>query len=412
MNNRRTYHTSLKDLVRLGLCPPCILALIPRANIYRWKNELESKYYGKDFRDIQSFESLLISIQKHPGFFFTCGRLLNTLTSICQQSQDFKKQLTLGKDKVVKAIMSASKILPLRSALKFFGISRNTFYNWKTQCGLSPIKLCRKRFSHQLTSDEVGGLEKLLTAPKFRHWGISSIQLWAKRNNVLHASLNTWYKYNQLFRWRKMKQRYRKASYLPLRASQPNEYWHADVSIHQCLNGTKGYIYTIIDNATRKILAWKIANHLSGKMMKEVINMASKKLRHNKPPKLVVDGGSENFNHEVSDILQAKKMKRLQASVDIKQSNSMVEAVFRQLKHQFLLKQSIHNLSQLKEKVDFFFTDANQNKPLKVLDGITPDEAYRGCASYEEITNKAEASKAIKQRIKQNQEQWCISCSN
>lgn len=395
----------------MGLCPSYILALIPRANVYRWKNEPESKYYGSDEMKIESFQSLLISIDKHPGFFFACGRLLYALKAICDQSRDFKNQLFQQKEKVVKAISSTIRIIPLKSAIRIFGISRNTYYHWKTQCGLSPIKLCKKRFIHQLTSNEVATLEKLLTAPKFRHWGISSIQLWARRNGILHASLNTWYKYNQIFRWRRLEQRYRKAIYQPLRASYPNEYWHADVSIHQCLNGAKGYIYTIMDNASRKILAWKVADHLSGKMMKEVLEKAAIHHMSNLSPKLVVDGGSENFNASVNRMLEENRMTRLRATVDIKQSNSMIEAVFRQLKHRFLLKQSIHNLPQLREQVDFFFLDTNQNKPLKVLNGLTPDEAYKGANSVEDMAWKDEAKQAVRKRIKENKERWCISCT-
>jgi hypothetical protein len=41
-----------------------------------------------------------------------------------------------------------------------------------------------------------------------------------------------------------------------------------------------------------------------------------------------------------------------------------------------------------------------------------PDEVIRGVASAEEIINKDETSKAIRQRIKQNQERWCVSFTN
>lgn len=129
MTNRRTYHTSLKDLVRLGQCPQVILGMIPRANIYRWKNESENKYYRGDEIKIESFQILLNQFDKNPGFFFACGRLLNVLKSICDKSRDFKNQLTQQKEKVVNAISLSSQIIPLKSAFKFFGISRNTYYD-------------------------------------------------------------------------------------------------------------------------------------------------------------------------------------------------------------------------------------------------------------------------------------------
>jgi len=92
----RTYHTSFKDLVRLGICPQYILDLIPRANIYRWRKESESKYFGRDDIEPQQFQSIILNIQKHPGYFFRSDQREPTSTGsqpfrifdVCPHSQD------------------------------------------------------------------------------------------------------------------------------------------------------------------------------------------------------------------------------------------------------------------------------------------------------------------------------------
>ncbi|MEM9339821.1 MAG: hypothetical protein AAGA66_13880, partial [Bacteroidota bacterium] len=142
---RKVYHTSFKDSVRLGVCPPHIQSAIPRSNLHRWKNEPPSKYFGRNVEELDRYIQLLQAIQKHPGYFFACGRLINTLVDICESMNDFKKQVSMQKEKVIKAVSSAQKVMPLSRALKHFHISRNTFYNWKTLCEHSPIKRCKKR---------------------------------------------------------------------------------------------------------------------------------------------------------------------------------------------------------------------------------------------------------------------------
>ncbi len=47
-----------------------------------------------------------------------------------------------------------------------------------------------------------------------------------------------------------------------LRASTPNEAWHVDVSIVRLLDGTRAYLHAVIDNFSRRILAWKVADHV------------------------------------------------------------------------------------------------------------------------------------------------------
>jgi len=47
-----------------------------------------------------------------------------------------------------------------------------------------------------------------------------------------------------------------------VRATKPNEYWHIDVTIIKLLDGTKVYLHAVIDNLSRRILAWKVALRL------------------------------------------------------------------------------------------------------------------------------------------------------
>jgi transposase InsO family protein len=44
-----------------------------------------------------------------------------------------------------------------------------------------------------------------------------------------------------------------------VRASKPNEIWHIDLTVLRLLDGTRAYVHAVIDNFSRRILAWTMA---------------------------------------------------------------------------------------------------------------------------------------------------------
>jgi transposase InsO family protein len=47
-----------------------------------------------------------------------------------------------------------------------------------------------------------------------------------------------------------------------VRATRPHEYWHIDATIIRLLDGTRLYLHAVIDNFSRRILAWNLATRL------------------------------------------------------------------------------------------------------------------------------------------------------
>src|SRR5262249_56011495 len=44
-----------------------------------------------------------------------------------------------------------------------------------------------------------------------------------------------------------------------LRTTRPNEMWHIDPTVIRLLDGTRAYLHAVIDNFSRLILAWRVA---------------------------------------------------------------------------------------------------------------------------------------------------------
>jgi len=45
-----------------------------------------------------------------------------------------------------------------------------------------------------------------------------------------------------------------------LRTTRADEMWHIDTTVIRLLDGTKAYVHAVIDNFSRRILAWRVAD--------------------------------------------------------------------------------------------------------------------------------------------------------
>ena len=118
-----------------------------------------------------------------------------------------------------------------------------------------------------------------------------------------------------------------------IRAACPNEIWHVDITVIRLLNGSRVYLQAVIDNFSRRILAWKVSGTFDPTATAGLLIDASKGLLGEKPT-LLTDGGGENHNSAVDELIDSGLLTRLLAMTEITYSNSMIESWWRALKHQ------------------------------------------------------------------------------
>jgi len=125
---------------------------------------------------------------------------------------------------------------------------------------------------------------------------------------------------------------------------------------------------------------------------------------------LLVDGGPENYNSAVDGFVDDKavSLKRLLAQTDIIFSNSMVEAVNKVVKYQFLFHHDIADFNALERYLVFVVPDYN-NRPHSGLGGCTPKQIMTGqYPDYDIIA--AQMKMARIKRIEQNRKAGCGVC--
>ena len=99
-------------------------------------------------------------------------------------------------------------------------------------------------------------------------------------------------------------------------------------------DGTRAYRHGVIDNFSRRILAWRVADTFAPvnrvAVLLEVSRGATCSAR---APVVLADAGVENVNAPVDEWVATGVLRRLLAFTELRFSTSMIEAWWRSLKH-------------------------------------------------------------------------------
>jgi transposase InsO family protein len=236
---------------------------------------------------------------------------------------------------------------------------------------------------------------------------------------MVTVSPTTWYKLIREYGWTRPRKRlYPPKPKIGIRASRPNEYWHIDTTLIKLIDGTRAHIQAVIDNFSRYILAWRVSTVQTGRgcydlLVAALIN-AIKTEKNTSIPWVLCDGGRENYNLDVDWLHEKGWIDRILAQIEIDSSNSMIEAFFRSMKHNFLFLMSLCSIDVLIKYVDFYCRQHNEVIPHAAFKGATPQEVYLG--EWNGIIERAipvEMAAARANRIEYNRSlERCSICSN
>jgi transposase InsO family protein len=319
-----------------------------------------------------------------------------------------------SKLKLLRAIKHAYITFPLRSVLRVIGLSGSRYHSWvrdSRACKSDDETSCPKSSPSQLTAKEKLKIKQMVTSPDYRHVPTSRLAILAQRLGMVFASPSTWYKLVREHRWRRPRKRiYPAKPKVGLRTTRPDEAWHIDVTVIKLLDGTKLYLHGVIDSFSKRILSWRLSPRLMATSCAAVLSDALKNsISEDNVPAAVVDGGSENFNGEVDDLVNRGLLRRLLAQTDLRFSNSAIEAFWKSLKHQWLFLNTLDSFAAVERLINFFVEEHN-SLPHSSFKGQTPDEMYYGTGEnvLEDLAAaKAEARRA---RLETNRSLSCEGC--
>ena len=198
---------------------------------------------------------------------------------------------------------------------------------------------------------------------------------------------------------------------LGVRAGRPDELWHIDTTVIRLQDGTRAFLHAVIDSYSRRILAWRVADRSTAANSVAVLLAASGQATvPDGTPDVLADAGVENVNAQVDALVQAGIVRRLLALTECAYSNSLIEAWWRSLKHQWLFLNALDSVATVRRLVAFYVDEHNRVIPHAALRGRTPDEMYFGAEGPEaaELPSRMAAARAA--RLLANRAVCCPVC--
>jgi transposase InsO family protein len=413
---QQKYDHRLRDLVRTtGDVGHAIQQGVPRSTARGWLTSTNTHVVTVDVVDLDTLQlqQEVLALRRRIERLIALLRIFVVLLKVSGFSlASTRISDGPGKLALLRAIERSRCILPLRIVLRILRLSHSRYHSWKREeeCGLTDMPSCPRSSPQQLTRVELNTIEEMATSEEYRHVPTGTLAVLAQRLGKVFASPATWYRLVRRYKWRRPRQRVHPASpKIGIRASHPNEIWHVDTTLIRLLDGTRAYLHGVIDNYSRRILAWKVAATFDPNVTAELLLRAANSLGDEKPT-VLVDGGVENFNGAVDELVASGILRRLLAMTDIAFSNSLIESWWRTLKHQWLYLNTLDTIGSLEKLIAFYVEEHNTRLPHSAFRGQTPDEMYFGRGK--EIPNQLETGrKAARQsRMEVNRTSSCQVC--
>ena len=273
---------------------------------------------------------------------------------------------------------------------------------------------CPKSHPNQLTGDEVAAMRDMVEDKELRHLTTCALVRLARKLGKVFASQSCWFRIIGKQGWKRPRYRiYPAKPKIGIRATKPNEIWHIDTSILKLIDCTRVTMHAIIDNFSRRILAWCVDPTFDMDATAKRIVEAAKGIKapaENAPPQVYMDSGVENINTDVAALIEANTIQRVLAQVDIHFSNSMIESWWRQLKHQWLFLNTLDTIETVRKLNAFYVHQHNEHIPHSAFKGQTPAEMFFETGT--DVPEKLQATQLLarQSRREANLARSCSAC--
>ena len=414
---RRTYDHRIRELAcQAGDLSVAPYLGVPKATMASWLRRGMPDVVTMDGFDSDiELRAQVVRLQRRVRTLAAVVRVvIATMRALHITLDDQRLPSAEQKTRMLSAIRSARQSLKLKAVLKIIGLSPARYHSWnhRTNCALEDRSSCPRSVPTQLTAQEVRTIRELATSTEYRHMSVRALCLFAQRTGKVFASAGTWLRLIRSRGWRRPRTRVHPPKpTVGVRATRRNEFWHIDVTVIRLLDDTRVYLHAIIDNFSRRILAWKLARRIDPANTCAVLLEAGEALSDSdKPATFIADSGVENINSKVDGLLSPESLKRILAQVDVAYSNSMIEAFWRSLKHGWLFLNRLDTFSAVEKLSAFYVQQHNSVMPHAAFDGQTPDDMYFGTNAHLPDDLRSKRARARDERLRVNRTTTCGAC--
>lgn len=278
--------------------------------------------------------------------------------------------------------------LSIARALKRLDIAESTYYRWKRRFRDEGFKGLQDRSSIKglvwnklLQSERDNILELALLYPQ-----------WSSREVACHIVDNYGFTVSESSVYRLLKKQgwikplevstFSASGEFAVKTLAPNELWQTDATYLLVKGWGWYYLISVLDDFSRKILAWRLQTSMDADAFSEVIEEACEYTGVSAPhveqkPMLLSDRGSALISGAFGQYLEAKGIGHILASPYHPQTNGKIERYHRSAKEKVNLV-VWETPEQLKAELKKFIEFYNSRRYHEALGNVTPDDVYFG----------------------------------
>lgn len=273
-----------------------------------------------------------------------------------------------------KVIESLAGKYPIRVMLKYFGVSKSGYYDWKRR---------KENKSNEIIAFTIKELQE-----KVRYtYGYRRMKILLERETGLILNhkvvqrlmakygLQSVIRRKYIYKGSQKVFRYDNVLNRNFAANMPNQKWTTDITYIITKQG-RLYLSVIKDTYDSYVVAYVISKSMNLGLVTNTIKQAMKKEKVTGGITLHSDQGFQYTSLEYSNLIKEYGIKASMSRAGTPLDNAPIESFFGTLKSECLYRQKLNNIEQTKELVEEYI-DFYNNDRLQLKSKLTPAEVRK-----------------------------------
>jgi len=278
--------------------------------------------------------------------------------------------------------------LSARRTLKELGVPRSTFYSWYRryaeagEVGLEARNPAHRRYWNRIPEK----VRQQVVETALEHTELSPRELACRMTDRDRYFLSE----SSVYRILKAHDLVTSPAYVVMSASdhfahptrRPNELWQTDFTYLRVVGWGWYYLSSVLDDYSRKILAWKLSTTMGSADVTETLDLARAatgvdRVRVEHQPRLLSDNGPCYVSGELRSYLAEHKMKHTRGAPYHPMTQGKIERYHRSMKNVVKLEH-YYTPWELERAIARFVEHYNHRRVHESLCNVTPADMYAG----------------------------------